>query len=131
MSRYPDAEELIDAQGMAELLALLSAIQGSGDQRRAQASVKVGGAGRRREPVGQGPRWTSAGPTGVTDTWDDDMPGPSEDPRNRCPKCDSVSMAPADGSGRWCPQCGWLWLIGVPGGEYMDLGKPDGSVGGQ
>lgn len=66
----------------------------------------------------------------MSDTWDDDMPAPSEDPRNPCPKCDSVSMAPADGSGRLCPKCGWSWLIGELGGRYMDVGKPDTPVAG-
>lgn len=33
------------------------------------------------------------------------------DPRHRCPLCSHVPIAPADGSGRDCPNCGHRWEI--------------------
>lgn len=56
----------------------------------------------------------------------DDDPVGGLDPNHPCPKCGSAPMAPGDGSGRHCQQCGWLWIIGRPGGKYWPVETGEG-----
>ena len=47
-------------------------------------------------------------------------PAPDLDPRNPCPKCGAWPLAPPDGLGRNCLECGWSWMIGLDGGHYSE-----------
>ena len=60
------------------------------------------------------------------DEWDDFMPVGGPDPNHPCPKCGATPMAPGDGSGRHCARCGWLWMIGRPGGKYSPVETGEG-----
>lgn len=42
-----------------------------------------------------------------------DDPLPSLDYDHACPKCGGIPWAPADGSGRFCEYCGWVWQLGL------------------
>jgi hypothetical protein len=36
-----------------------------------------------------------------------------------CPICGAFPMGPGDGLGRNCLECGWQWMIGMPGGQFV------------
>ena len=51
--------------------------------------------------------------------FDDDEPSASFDDANPCPHCGAWPLAPGDGSGRVCVECGWSWSLGREGGAFV------------
>lgn len=40
------------------------------------------------------------------------------DEGNPCPQCGALPLAPGDGVGRICIECGWSWFAGQQGGRF-------------
>lgn len=58
-----------------------------------------------------------------------DEPLPGLDYDHLCPKCGTAPWAPADGSGRFCEYCGWVWQLGLQASRgWYDARRTSGQL---